>query len=123
MVETGEAGFEHLVSNYFEAQCFSELIVFVRISEPTIRMLILEMVAVLLEHHSRLCASDHESDIENKERLFDVPIRMVSDITQQVCVCVCTRDTQLSSISQMSDIFWTRQTKAHYSLSCPAPFE
>jgi hypothetical protein len=53
--------------------------------EPTIRMLILDTVAVLLEHHSRLClTSDLENGMENKERLFDVPIRMVSDINQQV---------------------------------------
>jgi hypothetical protein len=48
-------------------------------------MLILDTVAVLLEHHSRLClTSDLENGMENKERLFDVPIRMVSDINQQV---------------------------------------
>ena len=56
-------------------------------AEPTIRMLILDTVAVLLEHHSRLClTSDLENGMENKERLFDVPIRMVSDINQQVCL-------------------------------------
>ena len=48
-------------------------------------MLILDTVAVLLEHHSRLrLTSDSENGMENKERLFDVPIRMVSDINQQV---------------------------------------
>ena len=48
-------------------------------------MLILDTVALLLEHHSRLCLSgDSENGMENKERLFDVPIRMVSDINQQV---------------------------------------
>ena len=50
-------------------------------------MLVLDTVAILLDQHSRLClATDLENGLENKERLFDVPIRMVSDINQQVCV-------------------------------------
>ena len=57
--------------------------------EPAIRMSILDTVPVLLDHHSRLCHSDSENSLEAEERLFDVPIRMVSDINQQVCVCVC----------------------------------
>ena len=49
-------------------------------------MLILDTVSVLLEHHSRLClvSDSEENGMEDKERLFDVPIRMVSDINQQV---------------------------------------
>ena len=58
-------------------------------TEPTIRMSILDTVSVLLDHHSRLCRVDSENGLENEERLFDVPIRMVSDINQKVCVCVC----------------------------------
>ena len=57
--------------------------------EPAIRMSILDTVPALLDHHSRLCHSDSENSLETEERLFDVPIRMVSDINQQVCVCVC----------------------------------
>ena len=59
------------------------------LTEPTIRMLILDTVSILLEHHSRLCRADSENGLENEERLFDVPIRMVSDINQQVSMRVC----------------------------------
>ena len=66
----------------------SQQCIFSCVSEPTIRMLILDTVSILLEHHSRLCRADSENGLENEERLFDVPIRMVSDINQQVSVVV-----------------------------------
>ena len=75
----------------------SLLLVVLFVAEPTIRMLILDTVAVLLEHHARLClATDAENEMEYKERLFDVPIRMVSDINQQVYICSLSLSLSLS---------------------------
>ena len=55
------------------------------ITEPTIRMSILDTVSTLLDHHPRLCQEEtEENSLENEERLCDVPVRMVSDINQQV---------------------------------------
>ena len=48
-------------------------------------MSILDTVSTLLVHHPQLCQGEtEESSLENEERLFDVPVRMVSDINQQV---------------------------------------
>ena len=47
-------------------------------------MSILDTVVVLLDHHSRLAGGDTENSLESEERLLDVPIRMLSDINQQV---------------------------------------
>ena len=48
-------------------------------------MAVLDTVAVLLDHHTRLGhSSESENGIENRERLFDVPVRMLTDINQEV---------------------------------------
>ena len=54
--------------------------------EPTIRMGVLGAIGLLLERNEALASEGDGFAVENEERLIDVPIRMLSDINQQVCV-------------------------------------
>ena len=53
--------------------------------EPTIRMGVLGAIGLLLERNEALASEGDGFAVENEERLIDVPIRMLSDINQQVC--------------------------------------
>ena len=47
---------------------------------------VLGAVGLLLERNEALASEGDGFAVENEERLIDVPVRMLSDINQQVCV-------------------------------------
>ena len=47
---------------------------------------VLGAIGLLLERNEALASEGDGFAVENEERLIDVPIRMLSDINQQVCV-------------------------------------
>ena len=47
---------------------------------------VLGAIGLLLERNEALAGEGDGFAVENEERLIDVPIRMLSDINQQVCV-------------------------------------
>ena len=53
------------------------------VPEPIIRVGVLGVVGFLLDSNAVL-GGEEEYTTENEERLFDVPIRMLADINQQV---------------------------------------
>jgi len=74
----------------------SLIVIFHASSEPVIRMGVLGTVGLLLDRNAELGGEGEEFAGENEERLIDVPIRMLSDINQQVsgrrddvCGCGC----------------------------------
>ena len=54
------------------------------ITEPYIRIGVLNNVASLLDRNSEFSENRQDTVTENEERLFDVPIMMLTDINQQV---------------------------------------
>ena len=54
------------------------------ITEPCIRIGVLNNVASLLDRNSEFSEDQQDTVTENEERLFDVPIMMLTDINQQV---------------------------------------
>lgn len=69
-----------------ELEC-SLIVIFRASSEPVIRMGVLGTVGLLLDRNAELGGEGEEFAGENEERLIDVPIRMLSDINQQVSGC------------------------------------
>lgn len=53
-------------------------------SEPYIRIGVLNNLAGLLDRNSEFTTDGEDTVTENEERLFDVPIMMLTDINQQV---------------------------------------
>ena len=62
--------------------------------EPYIRIGVLNNLAGLLDRNSEFSEDGDESMTENEERLFDVPIMMLTDINQQVSPCHVTWATE-----------------------------
>ena len=58
-------------------------------TEPYIRIGVLNNLASLLDRNSEFSVDGQDTITENEERLFDVPIMMLTDINQQVCTCTC----------------------------------
>ena len=58
--------------------------------EPYIRIGVLNNLAGLLDRNSEFSEDGEETVTENEERLFDVPIMMLTDINQQVSLCHVT---------------------------------
>lgn len=48
----------------------------------------LNNLASLLDRNSEFNVDGQDTITENEERLFDVPIMMLTDINQQVCTCM-----------------------------------
>ena len=55
-------------------------------TEPYIRIGVLNNLASLLDRNSEFSDEGEDMVTENEERLFDVPIMMLTDINQQVCM-------------------------------------
>ena len=79
--------------------------------EPTIRMGVLGAIGLLLERNEALAGEGDGFAVENEERLIDVPIRMLSDINQQVCVCVCVGEGEGGIWRQQGDLLCYTSTR------------
>lgn len=58
--------------------------------EPYIRIGVLNNLATLLDRNSEFSEEGEDMITENEERLFDVPIMMLTDINQQVSACLAS---------------------------------
>ena len=67
------------------------------LTEPYIRIGVLNNLASLLDRNSEFSVDGQDTITENEERLFDVPIMMLTDINQQVSTCA-VRTQELFSI-------------------------
>ena len=53
-------------------------------SDPEVRSRVLSTVAVLLDKNAEVTVDGDEYRQENEERLFEIPLRMMTDFNQQV---------------------------------------
>ena len=72
------------------------------ITEPYIRIGVLNNLAFLLDRNSEFSVDGQDTITENEERLFDVPIMMLTDINQQVHVytCICMQKDLFKTMLQ-----------------------
>ena len=70
------------------------------ITEPYIRIGVLNNLASLLDRNSEFSVDGQDTITENEERLFDVPIMMLTDINQQVYTCTCMQEDLFKTMLQ-----------------------